>query len=61
MSPAMNGIPLPQIFARRSSTLGLLLLKLSKMTGSYPALTRETTVWDPMNPAPPVTSIVAIS
>ena len=41
-----------------STTFALELLRLSTMTTLYPALISSTVVCEPINPVPPVTSIV---
>src|SRR5882672_3137942 len=54
-STLTNSGALPAICAIRPSTAAWLLQRLSRTKTSYPACISATEVWDPMNPAPPVT------
>lgn len=48
-------------FSMRFKTSGLELEKLSTITTSFPAWISSTTVWLPINPAPPVTRIAMVT
>jgi hypothetical protein len=43
------------IFAKPCNTRSSLFRKSSTITGSMPAATNSTQVWEPIKPAPPVT------